>query len=81
MTRDKLTEVLTSLCKAQGISGDETAAAETALGYLKHYCKDAKIVRGNVTGTIPCGNENAPWVLAKSEDPADKAMPISTRSV
>ena len=63
MTRDKLTEVLTSLCKAQGISGDETAAAETALGYLKRYCKDAKIVRGNVTGTIPCGNENAPWVL------------------
>lgn len=63
MTRERLTEVLTALCQAPGISGDETAAAELALGMLSVYCDDARIVRGNVIGTRECGNENAPYVL------------------
>ena len=63
MTREKLTEVLASLCGASGISGDETAAAETALSCLSQYCEDAQIIRGNVTGSVECGDENAPWVL------------------
>lgn len=63
MTRENLTELLTALCTAPGISGDETAAAKTACAYLSKYCEDAQIVRGNVTGSVECEDENAPWVL------------------
>ncbi|MDE5563916.1 MAG: M20/M25/M40 family metallo-hydrolase [Oscillospiraceae bacterium] len=51
MTRESLTELLGALCRANGISGDETEAADLACSYLKAYCPDAHIVHGNVVGT------------------------------
>lgn len=63
MTRATLTEQLTALCTARGLSGDETAAAQTALTLLQNYCKDAHISHGNVVGTLGSAAENAPHVL------------------
>jgi putative aminopeptidase FrvX len=52
MNRAELTKRLTVLCTHRGISGDESDAAQTALGFLKAYCEDAYISHGNVVGTF-----------------------------
>lgn len=54
---------LTALCKAQGLSGNEGAAAQTALSLLREFCKDAHISHGNVVGTLGSEKPNAPHVL------------------
>lgn len=61
MTRAELTNLVTALCTSPGISGDETAAAQTALDALKQYCPDARIEKGNVTGTF--GGGDTPHIL------------------
>ena len=63
MNRAELTELLTVLCTHRGISGDESDAAQTALGFLKEYCDDAHISHGNVVGTFGSQNAGAPHVL------------------
>lgn len=63
MTREALTETLTALCTARGISGDEKIAAHSALCCLKAYCPDAHISHGNVVGTFGSTDEAAPHVL------------------
>ncbi len=62
MTKESLTELLGALCAVDGISGDETAAAELACSYLKAYCPDAHMAHGNVVGTIS-NTPDAPHVL------------------
>lgn len=63
MNRPELKALLTELCSATGISGDENKAAETACGLLKKYCPDAHISGGSVIGTFGSRDENAPHVL------------------
>lgn len=52
MTRETLTEVLTTLCTARGISGNEGGAAQAALALLRPYCPDAHLSHGNVVGSF-----------------------------
>lgn len=63
MTRPALEALLTALCTAQGISGDETAAAEAACARLRDYCPDARIEKGNVVGSFGSQAPDAPHVL------------------
>ena len=43
-------DTLFRLSEVSGASGNETPAAEAALGMLKEYCPDAEIINGNVIG-------------------------------
>lgn len=53
--------VLKLLTEVYGVSGDESEAANIALGLLKVYDKDARIIKGNVIGKI--GGSAAPKIL------------------
>ena len=63
MKREELTALLTDLCSAPGISGDEDAAARIALAALRVHCPDAHISHGNVTGTLGSTRTDAPHIL------------------
>lgn len=63
MNKEHLTEILTALCTASGISGDESQAAKTALEFLQPYCPDARISHGNVLGSFGSMDPEAPHVL------------------
>lgn len=52
-----------SLSEVCGASGSETPAAELALGMLKEYCPDAKIVNGNVIGNFGEYDEKLPRLV------------------
>ena len=43
---------VTALSEAYGASGDESPAAELALGMLREYCPDAELKNGNVIGSF-----------------------------
>ncbi len=58
-----LTELLTSLCSAPGISGDESDAARRAAEALKQYCPDVHCSHGNIIGTCGSTDPAAPHVL------------------
>ncbi|MDE7363946.1 MAG: M28 family peptidase [Ruminococcus sp.] len=45
-----LKETVFALSEADGASGSESKASETALAMLKKYCPDAEIINGNVIG-------------------------------
>lgn len=63
MKQQILSEMLTSLCRVTGISGDESHAALTAAEFLKLYCPDTHISHGNVIGTCGSTDSDAPHVL------------------
>lgn len=63
MDREGLKALLTQLCSASGISGDENEAAELACEMLKQYCPDAHVSHGNVIGTFGNASGDAPHVL------------------
>ena len=63
MNRNQLTDLLTVLCGASGISGNEDRAVQTVLPLLREYCPDARCVHGNVTGSFGSDAPDAPHVL------------------
>ncbi len=63
MQKEQLTALLTALCTAPGISGDEGTAAAAAMDALRVYCEDAHISHGNVISTFGSGEPSAPHVL------------------
>lgn len=63
MSAYKMDELLTELCAAPGISGDEGAIARVILEKIRPLCPDARISHGNVTGTFGSTDPHAPHVL------------------
>lgn len=63
MNYQQMTALLTALCTAPGISGDEGTAAAAAMDALRAYCPDAHISHGNVIGTCGSTDPDAPHVL------------------
>lgn len=63
MTKKNLKKLLARLCKANGISGDESEIAEIACEKLRKYCPDARIENGNVIGSLGNQNPNAWHVM------------------
>lgn len=59
----KSKETITSLADAHGVSGDENAAAELALSYMKKLTDDCCIKNGNVIGNFGVRTENKKHVL------------------
>lgn len=51
------------LCSADGASGNERNAAETALGMLRGFCTDAEIINGNVIGNFGIHHEGMPLLV------------------
>lgn len=58
-----ITEVLKSLSNSDGVSGEETEAAEKALEYLKEYTDICHIKNGNVIGEFGTRTEKKPHIL------------------
>lgn len=58
-----LTKTIMALSNAAGVSGEETAAAESALSYLKKYTDDCCIKNGNVIGNFGERVEGKPHIL------------------
>ena len=56
-------ETVRALCEASGASGNESPAAELALGMLREYCPDAEIVSGNVIGNFSSHREGLPSLV------------------
>ncbi len=63
MTNAQLRDLLSRLCLAQGISGDESAAALLALAELQKFCPDAHISHGSVLGSFGSDDPDAPHIL------------------
>ncbi len=63
MRTSALIKMLSSLCEAKGISGDESSVIETSAYYLKKYCSSVETKNGNVIGVLECADENAPHVM------------------
>lgn len=58
-----LKDNLFCLCRCDGASGYENAAAETALGMLREFCPDAEISSGNVIGHFGDFSSDKPVLL------------------
>lgn len=58
-----LKETIFALCRADGASGNEGNAAETALSMLREYCPEAEIIHGNVIGTLGETDESKPTLV------------------
>ncbi len=63
MKTSALIKMLSYLCQANGISGDEASVIETAAHYLKKYCSSVEIKNGNLIGVLDCADETAPHVM------------------
>lgn len=63
MKTDSLKKMLSDLCTATGISGNETSVIEVSAKYLKKYCSSVEIKNGNLIGTLGSSDENAPHVM------------------
>lgn len=63
MSTYKMDALLTELCTAPGISGDENAVAQAILQRIQPLCPDARIDHGNVTGSFGSPDPRAPHVL------------------
>ncbi len=63
MNKKSLKNLLSDLCTASGISGDETEIAQVACEKLKKYCPDARIHNGNVIGTIENPDPDAVHIM------------------
>lgn len=63
MRTSALIKMLSYLCEAKGISGDEASVMEASAYYLKKYCTSVEIKNGNVIGVLECADENAPHVM------------------
>lgn len=60
----KLTELLSTLSGAEGVSGREAPAADKVLGLLRAYCPDASVDRnGNLIGSCGSHEEGMPHIL------------------
>jgi len=63
MNRTELKSLLTALCTAPGVSGDESGIAELACERLKQYCPDAHLKNGCVIGTLGSSLPDAPHIM------------------
>ena len=59
----EINKVLQTLADADGVSGEETRAAEIALGFLKNYTDNCYIKNGNVIGEFGKRKEGRPHIL------------------
>lgn len=63
MKLDSMKKMLSALCSAKGVSGDESSVIEVSSRYLKKYCSSVEIKNGNVIGILGSSAENAPHVM------------------
>lgn len=63
MKTDSIKKMLSELCQAKGISGDESSVMEVSAKYLKKYCSSVEMKNGNIIGTLGSTDENAPHVM------------------
>ncbi|MBR1528055.1 MAG: M42 family peptidase [Oscillospiraceae bacterium] len=63
MNKKSLKKLLSDLCTASGISGDESEIAQVACEKLKKYCPDAHIQNGNVIGSMGSSEPDAVHIM------------------
>lgn len=59
----EIKERIAALSEVCGASGDETHAAELALGMLREFCPDAAIINGNVVGKFGTHRDGLPSLV------------------